>query len=117
MKFAPYFIAAGLFAVAGVSVSASALEGTYVAPSGTKLTVGDGSVHVELPDGTAFDVPTVIEGDTFTFNAAADDPTCPGQTGVYSFVEDGATVTFTAVDDACEIRKTDVTAGAWTKSE
>lgn len=116
MKSVMKFVGAGLVATAAVAFAASALEGTLTNPNGTKLTIGEGSVHVALPDGTAFDVPTVIEGDTFTFNAAADDPTCPGQTGSYTFVETDTDVTFTAVEDACEIRKTDVTAGAWTKS-
>ncbi len=118
MKIAAYIVAAGALAAAGISVAASALDGIYVAPSGTKLTVGADTVNVEIPGGPPpFDVPYVVEGDTFTFNAVADDPTCPGQTGVYTFVEDAASVTFTAVSDDCEARKTDVTAGAWTKFE
>jgi hypothetical protein len=108
--------AAGVLAALGVGFVAIALEGAYVAPSGTKVTFSADSVHVELSDGTAFDVPTTTEGDTITFNAAADDPTCPGQVGTYTVAESDAGVTFTAVSDDCEARRTDLTAGAWTKA-
>jgi hypothetical protein len=111
-------VAVGSLAAAGIGFVASGLEGAYVTPTGTKATIGADSVHVEIPDGPpAFDVPYVIEGDTFTFNASPDDPTCPGLVGVYTFVETETDLTFTAVADDCEAREADVTAGAWMKSE
>lgn len=110
-----------LLAVAACAVlgsAAGALEGSYLAPSGTKVTFTADSAHVEIPNGPpAFDVPYVVEGDTFTFNAAPDDPTCPGIVGVYTVVESETGLAFTAVSDECEARKADVTAGAWTKAE
>ncbi len=109
--------AAGVLAAFGLGFAAWGLEGAYVAPSGTQVTFSADSVRVELPDGTAFDVPTTMDGDTVTFNAAEDDPTCPGQVGIYTVEESDSGVTFTAVSDDCEDRREDLTAGAWTMAE
>jgi hypothetical protein len=112
-----YFAAAGAAASVGVAMAASALEGSYVSAMGTKVAFSAKSVHVEIKDGPTFDVPLTVDGNKVTFNAAANDPTCPGQVGVYTVAESGDKATFTAVSDSCAARKADLTAGALTKAK
>jgi hypothetical protein len=117
MKLAPTIAAIGALAAAGLGVAASALDGTFVAPSGTKATFTETAAHIELPDGTAFDVPAMTEGNMIVFYPEADDPTCPGQNATYTVSETVEGVTFAAQSDDCEARKADLTAGPWKRAE
>ena len=109
--------AVSVAAAAGVGLPALGLEGAFVGPSGTKATFSAAAVRVELPDGTTFDVPVMTEGNMLAFIAAADDPTCPGQTGTYTVSQDADGVTFTAQADDCEAREADLTGGVWAPAD
>lgn len=113
MKILSYIAVAGALAAASVSFDASALDGSFVAPSGIKATFTAESVHVTLVDGTMFTEPVETDGDTITIISAAEDPNCPGMSGVYAVAVSDAGATFTLVSDECEVRITELTAGLW----
>lgn len=111
--------AAALLAAAAVAASASALEGGYAVPGQDEVfTFGeDGYLSGTTADGIVIHEAYVIDGDTITFTAADDHPTCPGAVGVYTFVEtEDGTVRFVLVSDPCAARAEGMTMGPWTKA-
>jgi hypothetical protein len=112
-----HVLSAAVLAAVAMSAAAFALEGGYTMEGQDAVfTFGDDGYFTGMtPDGVMIHEAYQIDGDTITFTAADDHPTCPGAVGVYSFVETETSVRFVLVSDSCEARVAGMTAGAWTK--
>ena len=111
------YLMAGVLAAGVLGFAATALEGEYTGPSGTKIVFDDGVIHVTPVEGPAFDDTYEIDRDTLSVTSSDADANCPGVVGTYTFEESETGATFTLVEDTCQPRIADATSGEWVKTQ
>ena len=112
-------ITSAIVFVAGASVftAAAALDGGYESNGVTMTFNDDGVVATAVAAASlSFNSSYSLEGDTLTITAAADDQFCPGVAGTYTVEETDEGVTFSLIEDSCELRAGSLTGGHWTSS-
>ena len=97
--------------------TASALEGSFTSTTGTTISFEEGGKLSVSAGGNSFSESWSTDGNSLTINAIDEASPCKGVSGSYTVTEAETGVSFSLIEDGCEMRSSDMTSGEWVRSK